>query len=132
MPIPVWLQVQSDPAASGTGRPSQESLEAFLFDISEAGIGLLAQSSLPWGTLVALEFPRSAFPFSDRSSSEGLMRITGRVIHAIPYAGRYRLGISFIRLDDADRSLIRRLSSPPPLPQDRRQAPRIRLLEETA
>lgn len=133
MPIPVQLQVQPDPATLETSRPA-EPMEAFLFDISEVGIGLLSKTSLPWGTLVTIELSRSALPLADRSSLKGLMRIRGRVIHAIPHAGQYRLGISFIRLEEADLLLIQRLSSPrpQPQPQDRRRAPRIGLLERTS
>lgn len=131
MPIPVSLQVQPEASTPET-RGSTKPMEAFLFDISELGIGLLSKNSLPWGTLVAIELSRSALPLADRSALKGLMRIRGRVIHAIPHAGQYRLGISFIRLEEGDLLLIQRLSSPQVLPDDRRRAPRIQLLEQTS
>lgn len=133
MPISVKIRIQPESTTGEAKRSAlQESMEALLFDISELGIGLLSQNSLPWGTLVDVELARSALPLPNRASLEGSMRITGRVIHAIPQGGQYRLGISFIRLEDLDRALIRQLGFPQPVPQDRRRAPRMQLLESGA
>lgn len=125
MPIPVHVEVQEDPERPQTARLPEGPIQAFLYDISEYGIGLLSNVSLAWGLLVQLELSRGALPLS--THPQGLMRITGRVVHSLPYAGQFRLGISFTRMEESDRTLIRQLIAPPPLPQERRHAPRIPL-----
>ena len=57
--------------------------------------------------------------------SAGWMRITGRVVHAIPNGNGYRVGISFTRMEEPDRALIRRLIAPAPLVEDRRRKARV-------
>ena len=125
MPIPVQIHVREYPALKEPAHPVLESTEGFLIDISEFGMGLTAQAPMPWGTLVDIEFPRAALPVAARRHLEGLMHIIGRVVHAIPQGNQYRLGLSFIRVDDIDRSLIQQLTSGP----ERRRAPRISLAQ---
>lgn len=125
MPIPVRIQVQPDPAIQPTPQALKEPTEVFLFDISEFGIGLLSNAPLPWGILVLIELPRAALAPTSQPSPGGSVRITGRVVHAIPQGNQYRLGISFIRLDDTDRALIQKLTAPP----ERRRSPRIPMVQ---
>ncbi len=125
MPIPVNVEVHEDPERSQTVYKPDGPIEAFLYDISEYGLGLLSNVSLPWGLLVRLEFSRTALPLP--AHPPGLMQITGRVVHCLPYAGRFRLGISFTRMEESDRTLVRQLISPPGIPEERRRAPRVPL-----
>ena len=119
MAIPVQVRIPSG---------SEAPFEALLFDISEFGIGLLTKVSLSWGTVVELELQRSALPLAVRTTS-GAMKITGRVVHATPHMGQFRVGISFTRMAETDRHLIRQILTPKPLPEDRRQVSRIPLLQ---
>ena len=119
MAIPVQVRIPTR---------SETSFEAFLFDISEFGIGLLTRVSLPWGTVVELELQRSALPLSSRSAP-GAMKITGRVVHATPHGGQFRVGISFTQMEEPDRNLIRQLLTPKPVPEDRRRGSRLPLLQ---
>jgi hypothetical protein len=131
--IPVRLQVQPSPEAPHVSPELWQTgpVEAFLVDLSEFGIGLLSHTSLPWGVLVELEFQRSALPHPYWNPPKGTMKILGRVVHSTPYAGQFRIGISFTRMEESDRNLIRRLLSAQPAPsaQERRRSPRISLLQ---
>ena len=133
MPIPVQVRIESSPNAPRVPPEllQQVPFEALLFDISEFGIGLLTKVSLPWGIVVDLELARSALPLSGRAASPGVMKITGRVVHATPHAGQFRVGVSFTRMEETDRNLIRQLLAPTPKPppQDRRRASRVPLLQ---
>ncbi len=125
MSIPVRVEVQEDPERSQTAYKPDGPIQAFLYDISEYGLGLLSNVSLPWGLLLRLEFSRAALPISAHPA--GLMQVTGRVVHCLPYAGQFRLGISFTRMEESDRILVRQLISPPGIPEERRRAPRVPL-----
>ena len=127
MPVSVQIRVVDYPVLRESNIPVKDTLDALLIDISECGLGLNSPSSLPWGTLVEMQFERSALPLA-AANRRGLMRITGRVVHAIPQLDRYRLGVSFIRLDEADRLLIQQLTTT----QERRRTPRVSLLQTTA
>ena len=127
MPIPVQVRVVDYPVMRESNIPVKDKLDALLIDISECGIGLNSPSSLPWGTLVEMQFERSALSIA-AANPRGLMRITGRVVHAIPQSDQYRLGISFIRLDEADRLLIQQLTTA----RERRRTLRVSLLQTAA
>jgi c-di-GMP-binding flagellar brake protein YcgR len=136
MAIPVSVKVQPTPDVPHLVPKSypEAPFEAFLFDLSEFGIGLLSPILLPWGILVDLEFQRSLLPMkASNALLTGSMRMTGRVVHAIPHGGQYRIGIAFTRMDEADRHLIQQLigKSTPPA-QDRRRAVRVCLWEPHA
>ena len=133
MPIPVQVQIHADPDGPSAAHLQGKQIEAFLCDISEFGIGLISSVSLPWGLLVDLDLARRALPLAaDGRPSAGLMRITGRVVHAIPNGNGYRVGISFTRMEEPDRALIRRLISPAPLAEDRRRKARTAVITQTA
>ncbi len=124
MPIPVQIRVTDYAVIKEASGPVKESFDALLIDISEFGIGLLSPSSLPWGALVEMRLDRSALPLTNLSS-RGLMQITGRVVHAIPQGNQYRLGVSFIRLEETDRAIIQQLTAS----HERRRAQRVPLLQ---
>ena len=131
MAIAVLVHVHPDPAVKETARLPEEQIQAFLYDISEFGIGLLTNSSLPWGALVDLELPRTALPILPRPSV-GTMHIAGRVVHSIPSGAQYRIGVSFTRMDELDRALIRQLNTPTPQARqqdERRRVARVTLLD---
>lgn len=130
MPILVQVRVQPDPLLPATVHLDEAAIQAFLYDISEFGVGLLTNFSLPWGSVVDLELPRASLPLPGHSSPSGLMRINGRVIHSIPQGAQYRLGISFTRMEESDRALIRKMSvAPLPRQDERRRTPRVALYE---
>lgn len=131
MPIPVQVQIRPSPEAPHVSRELWQAapFEAFLLDLSEFGIGLLSKVSLPWGVLVELELQRSALPLPGRAAPSGVMKIAGRVVHATPHVGQFRIGISFTQMEEADRNLIRQLLCPSPIAQERRRAARVPLLE---
>ena len=119
MAIPVQVQIPSS---------TEAPFEALLFDISEFGIGLLTKTPLSWGIVVELELQRSALPLGSRTSS-GVMKMSGRVVHSTPHVGQFRIGISFTRMEESDRNLIRQLLTPKPVPDDRRRVSRLPLLQ---
>lgn len=133
MAIAVLVHVHKDPGVREASKLVDDDIQAFLYDISEFGLGLLSSNPLPWGTLVEMEFPRSALPLVP-SPGSGQIHVAGRVVHSIPSGAQYRVGVSFTRMEELDRDLIRRLSSPgrtaQAQPQDeRRRAVRLTILD---
>ena len=131
MPIPVQIRVRDNPVSQEPISRFKESMEAFLIDISEFGMGLLSQNSLPWGTLLDMEFSRAALPVRTKALSGGLMQVSGRVVQVTLQGNQYRIGISFIRIDESDRDLIQQLSptTQAARSQERRRAPRVTLVQ---
>ena len=92
-------------------------------DISIHGVGLLSQTFLPVGTLIDLEFPRSALPVTGSPPAEGSVRITGRVTHTKPKGNQCHMGLDITQIDEATRRFIQSYVSS----VDRRRSPRASL-----
>ena len=132
MPIPVHVEIHPDASGPATSIEGT-SIHAFLYDISEYGLGLISDVSLPWGVVLDMTFPRSSLPLAN--STAGTMSIIGRVVHSIPRAGdgQYQVGISFTRMSDEDRSLIRKIHAPSTAADDeRRRVGRVTVLTAEA
>ncbi len=117
MSIPVQVEIQPDASAPSVPFDAA-SIHAFLYDISEYGLGLISNKAIPWGVVLDMKFQRSSLPLPQRTA--GTMSIIGRVVHSIPRTGdgQYQVGISFTRMSDEDRSLIRQINAPASEKQD--------------
>lgn len=128
MSIPVHVEIQPDSSAP-TVSFDAASIHAFLYDISEYGLGLISNKSIPWGVVLDMKFQRSSLPLPRPTA--GTISIIGRVVHSIPRTGdgQYQVGISFTRMSDEDRSLIRQIHAPAAAVQnEQRRVPRITVM----
>ena len=123
----VDLEVYQDPTIQGTRQFSGQRFETYLSDVSPLGIGLISRVNLPQGASVHLELPRAALPLEAARKLAGFIQITGRIVHVRPDAAQFRVGISFLHMQESDRNLLAQLIYPSPAPPDRRRAPRLSL-----
>ncbi len=115
----ISVQVRIETGVEAPQKP-HTVIEAELQDISVHGAGLMSSSPLPSETPIEIQIPRTPFSEPKKPPLEGFMKITGRVIYSRPAGGRYRLGISFRMIEDADLLVLQNFI----IRKDRRQAPR--------
>lgn len=83
----------------------RERLEAATLDLSEGGVSLVVGNYLPENTKLLLKFVRYQSDYSESANSDELVTVSGEVAYALPYKnGRYRLGISFGKVDEEKES----------------------------
>ena len=131
MPTLVHIRIQSEAGPAQVPSPADQTIKGYLTDINRFGMGLLTQTLLPLDTLLELEFPRSALPLTSQEPPKGSMQIIGRVVHVTPQGSQFRIGISFVRIDEIDQFLIERamsLQTASLYSHERRRAPRLAVL----
>ncbi len=117
------VKVRVNPSMQETIHLEKEAIEVQLVDISTHGVGLLSQTFLPVGTLIDLEFPRSALAVVGSSLAQGSVQITGRITHAKPKGNQCHMGLDITRIDETTRRFIQSYVSS----VDRRRSPRAPL-----
>ena len=101
-PISVRVSLQVNPEMEESIRLSKSRVDAEVTEINLGGVRMTSTIFLPKGAVVDLEFPRSAF----RTGEEGTLTATGRIVYAKQTGDKCQMGLSFTRLEEADRRLI--------------------------
>jgi c-di-GMP-binding flagellar brake protein YcgR len=79
-------------------------IEATMLNLSLGGMALLTEYNLPLWTLLDIRFTLTRITKEGTVGMYGPMRIRGEVRSNIPLEEKeYRLGISFIRIEDRDK-----------------------------
>ncbi len=123
-PITAQVRVQINPDMGETVHLARrQTLQAKVIHLSTDGIGLLSPIFLPPGALVDIEVSRAALAIPKKVPMEGSMRLTGRIVYAKPLGDECQLGISFTKIENADRQAIQDFVSA----NERREEPRTPL-----
>jgi hypothetical protein len=86
-PWPATVEVVVDP-----GGGSEQRLAAAARDVSEGGVGLICRGVLPIGAQILLR---------EAEQGDDCSWVPARVVHSVPSAGGYRVGVQF-ELDRAE------------------------------